>query len=243
MLSERHHKISQSGGGGVESYFRQSFVSLMSAERNTDCDRMVLVSDDLPDVWAKRFEDNGILVKKVNFVNYHMPKSFRWEFAFYKLCALEYMVEQTSYDMIVGTDTDVFFADSLDALWKECAYGLPILLPLSHVPLQDLTRNNIIEDYKKLTGKSKNLIQIGGEFVAGSKQALKRLVCKNQEIYKEIKKSGFDILYRRFTAKKMMPQKEAAARLFNLPKQNKYNFPMLKYYLYRFLQEGCHCFR
>ena len=277
--------------GGVEAYFKQSVISLVSAQRlNRDCDMMVLVSDEVPQKWKEIFEYYNIRIERVPFENYRMPQKFKWEYAFYKLCALEYMVNRTEYDFYIGVDTDVFFTDHLDILWKECKYDTPVLLPLSFLSLSD--RENVIEDYRKLTGIEKNITLIGGEFIAGSREALRKLAEKNTWFYNKIKESNFDIskelgdeailsmscaqmeyasaepyikrywtrtyyradfswkstamwhlpaeknygfllLYRRLTKKGVLPSKEKAAKLFNLPRTQKYNFSMIMYYMYR----------
>lgn len=157
---------------------------------NPDCDVALVTNNPLPVSYAVLFADHGIKVMEAAFDNYHVPDGFMWEYAFYKLKALEYIVNNTDYDCVLGLDSDTYISGSLDELWVECEWGMPLLMPTwasTSVP----TRAHIIEDYKNNWGVNMPIVHYGGEFVAGKRSALCALSKRIDEVYKRIRDQGF----------------------------------------------------
>lgn len=279
----------------MENYLKYCYVSLMSAKiTNPDCEIALVANHPIPDKFEHLFSEHGIKIVSVPFDNYRVPDTFKWELAFYKLKVIEYMAEQAEYDFYLGVDTDTYFSGYLDELWEECSSNLPVLYPLAASP-NEPTRKYIRENYKKIFGKDEPIIQIGGEFLAGSLQAFQKLADQNRFIYNTIREKdfpistdsgdeallsmsasnfsflpalpyvrrywgrkayynvdsawdhipiwhlpaeknyGLDIMYRYIIKKGRLPAPKEAARMFNLPCQNKYSISMIKYYIYRLL--------
>lgn len=176
----------------IDTYLQQSYVSLKSAKlSNPDCEVAIVSNKAIPEKYRDRFQKEGINNIIVPFTNYKMPKSFPWEFAFYKLEVLSYMAD-SDHEYILGVDMDTYFSDDLEALWKECSYHRPIfyILPVSSTTE---TRRNMIKDYQRMSGECIPILHLGGEFIAGSKQALALLSIDLKEMYKKISIGGFRI--------------------------------------------------
>lgn len=179
--------------GGVDNYLKNSFVSLKTAKiMNPECTVAIITNMELPDKYQELFEDNGIETIIVPFDNYRVPKTFKWEYAFYKLKILDYMANEKEYDLFLGVDTDTYFSGSVDLLWDECLFDFPVLYSLS-CTIQEKVRETIISDYAHLFGTRKPVIQYGGEFIAGSKKALKLLSDEVRRVYEEIRRRDFCI--------------------------------------------------
>ncbi len=179
--------------GGVKLYLQNAFVSLTSAKlTNPDCDAVLVVNDKLPDFWEEIFAHSGIQIIEVPFDNYRFPAGFKWEYAFYKLKVLEYMVNNTCYDYFLGVDTDTYFSDELKMLWEECKFDYPLLYSLD-AHIQSPTRSKVIKDYENLYSAYLPIVQIGGEFVAGTKTALSKLSDNIESIYSKIRENNFNI--------------------------------------------------
>lgn len=159
----------------IETYIKNSFVSLMSCKiKNPECDVCLLTSVNLPTNYKKLFDDNNIIIKKIDFDEFNLSKEYTWSLAFFKLKALKYVVENLDYDNYLMLDTDTFTTNSLDDLWLECAYGL-VLYDLDH-RISHPHRMDIYNNSNKYTSPQKPINHYGGEFIAGNKEILGRFV-------------------------------------------------------------------
>lgn len=178
---------------GVDEYIKSSFVSLYSAKStNPDCDVALICNNPLPKYYSELFKKHNISTIIVEFDNYMMPSNFKWEYAFYKLKALQYVVKNTEYDFLLGVDTDAYFTDNLKYLWNECEFNFPLLYVLG-ASMNHPVRMDIMNDYFRLYDKKENILMMGGEFIAGSKVALKALIENIDKTYDLIQKSGYSI--------------------------------------------------
>lgn len=153
---------------------------------------MLITNVELPLFYSQLFEQHNISVKIVPFDKYKVLSTFKWRLAFYKLQALDWVVSNTDFDNYLGVDTDTYFISSLDQLWEECNYNLPILFPQSNNTTNN-TRKAIIEDYTNLFNCHYPIVHYGGEFIAGSKNALTLLVDNLMNVYNVVEKSNFNI--------------------------------------------------
>ncbi len=283
-------------GSDKNNYLKTSYVSLRSAKlSNPDIDVALVTNQPLEPSVDILFKQAGIKVFIVPFLKYRMPKDFQWEYAFYKLQALDYMLTEEEYDDYLALDIDTYIHSDLSEFWKECEYGLPILYPLT-ASGQERDRGRIETDYQKLFEEKKAIPQMGGEFIGGSREALIKLLNEISQIYQKIEESDFNInkllgdeallsiaassiatlsarpfvgrywvrryydadfqcfnipiwhlpseknygLLKAFDIMqkddRLLTQKEAM-RLFNLPKQQKYNLSMLKYYIFKIIHK------
>ena len=179
--------------GGVNSYLKSCYVSLKTAKLLNPQSSVVLVTNKvLPDAFKSLFLSASIEIEYLNLNTYKMPSNFKWEYAFYKLEALAHMVECDKYENILALDTDTYVSGNLDKLWEECKYDVPLLLPLD-VECSSPVRKAIINDYLQLYGEKYPVVQIGGEFIAGSRQTLQIFSNKLLILYQQIRTNGFKI--------------------------------------------------
>lgn len=181
--------------GAAENYLKQSFVSLKSTKiSNPDVEICLVTNQALPKKYEELFVDNGIEIIIVPFDNYRVPQGWRWEYAFYKLKALDYMANEFGADYLLGLDTDTYVPLPLDGFWDECISDVPILLPLPCNSM-DSERRQICIDYEKLTKVTKRefIVQYGGEFLGGSSKALQKLSKEIYSLYVLMKENNFSV--------------------------------------------------
>lgn len=182
-----------------EMYLKNILVALTSAKNKNPKDHVMLITNcPLPKKWSLCFEENQILVKEVSFDNFLIPREFPWSLAFYKLCALKKVVEESMdqkgivYEHILMMDGDTYTVKSYHELFQEAEYGI-LMFPVGH-SFDHSDREAIRKDFFRFYAKEAagtNLVHYGGEFVAGRVEHLQLLLLKCQEIYDKMKESGF----------------------------------------------------
>lgn len=204
----------------IEYYLKNAFVCLKSClEHNTDTDVMLVTNYDMDEEFKGRFLQAGIKICKVPFDKYTYPTDAMWRLAYYKLCALEYVVNELSYDKYINLDTDVYCVDSLDDAWEEMESGI-MLYNVGH-RLSHKDRQDIIEMTEPYFSERRNVVHYGGEIVGGTRQMLADFMEKCHDIYdrtyKTIKDAGIDNLGDEFIlsiAASLTKVREAAPYLF-----------------------------
>lgn len=186
----------QAGNAATEMYLKNIFVALTSAKLYNPNDDVCLVTNcELPADWKERLEAEKILIKLVPFDTFEFPKEFSWALAFYKLCALKAMTEQSGeYAHILLLDADTYTTRSYEELWKEADYGV-LLFPVGH-SFSHPDREAIRRDFVRLfpeESRSRNLVHYGGEFVAGNPGNLKAYLGFCETVYEKIKAEAYKI--------------------------------------------------
>lgn len=173
-------------------YMENIFVSLKSAAlHNPQDDVMLVVNGNVPERFREQFERENIKIKEIPFDRFVMPKSFVWALAFFKLCALSYVVETENYENYLLLDTDTLTVEAYDEMWQECKTGV-ILYPLGH-SYHHHDRERIRTDYERLYEEPLNLVHYGGEYVCGSRRALGRFTDECAAVYARMKEKEFQI--------------------------------------------------
>lgn len=185
-------------GGNVSSktvdiYMKNIYVSLKSAKLHNPQDEVALVTNsDIPPFYRELFAKNDIQLIVIPFEDFVMPAKFVWALAFFKLCALKYVVENLEYEKYLIIDADTVTVASYNELWQECEYGL-MLYNVGH-SIGHRERQFIIRDYEKLYPTEKrNIIHYGGEFIAGTREILKSFIGNAEGVYKKISESDYNI--------------------------------------------------
>ena len=186
------------GGANIQAkksllvYLKNICVSLQSAKINNPMTDVILVSNfKIPEPFCAQLERAGIGMIEIAFSCFNVPSSFVWSLAYFKLCALKYMAENTHYDNILLIDTDTVCMKEFREIWEETESS--ILLYNVHSNYWDDVRQGIVRDYEKLYGEKKNLQHYGGEFVCGNRILLNTFLSKCEAVYEKIKNSGFDM--------------------------------------------------
>lgn len=152
-------------------YLKNSFVSLVSAKRNnSDSDVALIVNFEISKEWHERFKKNNIKIFKTEFKNFLVNKSTKWKGAYFKLEAINYILETQKYEKILLVDTDTIFMKSSNEIFEEAEKY--ILLYDVHYPLYypNMIKSN--QNYRLITDKKSNYIHYGGELICGNKKNL-----------------------------------------------------------------------
>lgn len=173
-------------------YLKNAYVSLKSAKMcNPNTDVVLVINFDMPDCFTKVFLDAGIIVEKCDFHAFRVPDHFKWSLAFYKLCALKFLLENRDYDKILLLDTDTISVHDVDDVWEEAEESL--LLFNVHSLYHNDVRENIRLDYEKFYNERRNLQHYGGEFICGNRANLETFLENCGHVYQAICNSNFDM--------------------------------------------------
>lgn len=176
----------------IDIYMKNAYVSLFSAKEKNPQDEVALLTNcELPSKYKDLFMREKIKIIKIEFNDFVMPKIFVWSLAFFKLCALKYIVNNTNYEKILLLDPDTITVHSYKELWMEADHGL-LLYNLNH-SYEHKDRKIIAQDYQHLYHNDKNLVHYGGEFIGGMNKVLKNFIEECDKVYKIIKENNFDI--------------------------------------------------
>ena len=120
--------------GRLEIYMKNIVVSLVSIKKqNPDDEVMFIVNTEPPrafDKYVRMLEENGIVLRKVEYDCFRFPEDFPWALAAFKLCVLKYLSEQ-KYERAMIIDCDTYTVHPYTELWKEADQGL-MLYNLGH---------------------------------------------------------------------------------------------------------------
>lgn len=207
-----------------DMYLKNIVVSLCSAKLFNPSDEVALITNaHVPDPYEQILINHGVMIIIAPFSYYIMPEKFIWRFAFYKLNALRFLLETTSYKNYLLLDTDTYHVNSLEEFWKECESNRLHMYSTRH-SLNHNVRSMYISDYQKIAecidGDVRDMIdQFGGEFVGCNKFVLKELVHMMDKIYSSYQSLEFQIspqsgdeLFLSIAASQI-PTKEAGAYL------------------------------
>lgn len=171
-------------------YMENIFVSLKSAALHNPNDTvMIVVNEEVPEPYKSLFEEENIKIKKINFDRYVMPQNFVWSLAFFKLCALSYVVEEEDYDNFLLLDADTITMQTYSEMWEECKTGV-MLYPLGH-SYHHHDRERIRSDYQKLYEEDLNVVHYGGEYVCGNRQAMRLFMAECRSVYERMQEKNF----------------------------------------------------
>lgn len=173
----------------INKYLDCCYVALVSAKlRNFEDDIALVCNIQLPEKYILMFKTQNIKIIFKEYDNFQFSKDMKWSLAFYKLCALEYVVKNYIYANYVLVDTDTYFISEFNELWEETKSSI-LLLDLNHSFLNRQNKQMRIE-YYKLYSNYVNFTNYGGEFIAGNRQNLEIFIRTLNEIYSDIINAG-----------------------------------------------------
>ena len=107
-------------------YYKNCLISLISAKKySPKCDIALITNQSVP-IWLDDiFHENGIQIYLCPFENFRFPKGCKWEYAFYKINALEYALS-LEYDQYILVDNDVIFIRNTNEIFEELNYNVPM---------------------------------------------------------------------------------------------------------------------
>lgn len=177
-------------------YLRNSFVSLYSVSKNNNmCECIIVTNNPLRDDYLKLFNDYGIQNIIIPFDQFQVPDTFKWSYAFYKICVLWHLVKEYDYDSYLELDTDTVVTQNLDVMWNDVENTGRLLLYNLCRKFDHPVANMISHDYCKINGLENVFIdQWGGEYVCGTRSVLEYFVDEIQKIYNQHKEKNFLML-------------------------------------------------
>lgn len=174
----------------MDLYMKCCVVALVSLKRNNKQDDVALVTNiDLSEKYREILQQEHVLIIKKEFDDFNFDKDMMWSLAFYKLCALKYVVSELEYDNYLLVDSDTYCIGNLSNLWKECTKKI-LLYDMQH-DLENRQAVTMNLEYYELLGKQEYLTNWGGEFVAGPRLLLKQLISECGAVYTEMRKKNF----------------------------------------------------
>jgi hypothetical protein len=107
---------------GSEVFYRCIVVSLVSAkQKNQNCDAALVTNTAVPEPYAAQLSQAGIRVIACPFDNYRFEADLDWSLAYYKLCAMQYLLETEHYENYLMLDSDTFTQRGYQDIWREAA--------------------------------------------------------------------------------------------------------------------------
>lgn len=170
-------------------YYQNAVVALISAKQyNPECDVALVTNVTVPQKYYQMLDQKDIQIIYEDFDEFTFDDNFEWGLAFYKLCALKKLLRR-NYESYLLLDTDTYIQSSLKDLWDETEENI-LLYDINH----RLSNTNCAEFNKEVemfTNEKKNLVNFGGEFIAGSHKLLNIFINELDNIYNQMKKEKF----------------------------------------------------
>lgn len=166
-------------------YLKNICVALISAKRfNPNIDVALVCNFYPPNPYRNILLDNNILIIQEDFDSYIFDNDYKWGLAFYKLCALEKMIQKHKYDNYVYMDADVIIQNSLDLVFEELQNNI-LLYDINH-GLSVPHYREIIQEFQTF-GISSYITHYGGEFFGASFENAKIFISFCKKIYEKMK--------------------------------------------------------
>ena len=176
---------------GSEVFYRCIVVSLISAkQKNQNCDAALVTNTAVPEPYAAQLSQAGIRVIACPFDNYRFEADLDWSLAYYKLCAMQYLLETEHYENYLMLDSDTFTQRGYQDIWREAAEAV-LLYQVPHAASQPMTAR-ISHTYDELwpEGAPHVLTHFGGEFVAGSTARLQDFMAECRNVFDRMQQTG-----------------------------------------------------
>ncbi len=168
----------------LNTYLKNLCVSLISAKKATPSIDVALVCNiKIPREYEDLLIGNDVLIYTEEFDSFVFDNDYPWCLAYYKLCALEKMVNKYDYDNYIYTDADVFVQNPLDNV---------ILELKDNILLYDINHGLAVHNYRTTVEQFKDfgidslITQYGGEFFGASRKNAKEFITCCKEVYDEM---------------------------------------------------------
>ncbi|MGN0974507.1 MAG: hypothetical protein ACI4OL_00790 [Gemmiger sp.] len=170
---------------GSDVYYRCIVVALCSAkQQNPDCTVALVTNAPVPSPYAGQLERAGVEIWQHPFDCYRVDAALEWSLAFYKLCALEWVLQAKDCDRCALVDVDTYSQYPLDGLWREADEAV-LLYQCPHAAGQPMAAA-ISAGYNALYGGDHVLTHFGGELIAGSRARLAAFAAECAAVYADL---------------------------------------------------------
>ena len=124
---------------GRTVYDRCTVVALCSAKaQNPACTVALLTNAPVPEPFRSQLTQGGVEIWDCPFTTYRVPADTNWALAYYKLCAMAWVLENRNFARAAMLDLDTFTQHPLDDLWRECDEAV-LLYQVPHAASQTMT--------------------------------------------------------------------------------------------------------
>ena len=155
---------------GRTVYDRCTVVALCSAKaQNPACTVALLTNAPVPEPFRSQLTQGGVEIWDCPFTTYRVPADTNWALAYYKLCAMAWVLENRDFARAAMLDLDTFTQRPLDDLWRECDEAV-LLYQVPHAASQTMTAAiSRCFDAVEPDGAPHALTHFGGELVAADR--------------------------------------------------------------------------
>ncbi|MCR5308537.1 MAG: hypothetical protein K6E21_00295 [Bacilli bacterium] len=172
-----------------ESYYKNACVCLISAKlMNPNLDVMFIVNRLVPQKYRDLLEEADIKILNIPFNNFVFQKNYKWNLAFFKLCAFGEALK-LDYDKFVLIDVDTYTSMNLDNVLSELDYSI-LLYDISH-GLNTTNYQEFLKEVYEFQNDLHYITHFGGEFIATNKSNGLDLFEKMVSIYNRMKERNF----------------------------------------------------
>lgn len=179
---------------GAAAYYRCIVVALASArQQNPDCTVALVTNTPVPQPFAAQLADAGVQVWDCPFDRYRVSADTPWSLAFYKLCALEWVLEHRDWDRALMLDVDTVSQHPYTDLWREADEAV-MMYQVPHAASQPMAAA-ISAAYDQLCPDTAPhlLTHFGGELVCGSRARLEDFMPLCRAVFDEMQRSGIAV--------------------------------------------------
>ncbi len=173
----------------TDVYWKNAVVALYSVKIiHPECDVALVTNVDVPDTYKKTLQKMEIIIFNEPFDEFLFDENQTWGLAFYKLCAMKKMLNR-EYRKYIMLDTDCYMQGRMDDLFTELEYNLMLLC--RNTRLTNKTEIKMDKEIETYLGSKRPIAKWGGEFIAGNKELLVKLLNECDQIYSEMKEQMF----------------------------------------------------
>ena len=167
---------------GGDLYDRCIVVALCSAKlQNPDAEVALITNTPVPGPFAGQLAKGGVVVWECPFDSYRVDAALEWSLAFYKLCAMDWALQNKDYAHYLMIDVDTYTQYPYTDLWREADEAV-LLYQVPHAASQPMAAA-ISANYNTLYGGAHILTHFGGELIAGSRARLLAFMAECRAVY------------------------------------------------------------
>ena len=124
---------------GRTVYDRCTVTALCSAKaQNPACTVALLTNAPVPEPFCSQLTGGGVEIWDCPFTAYRVPADTNWALAYYKLCAMAWVLAHRDFARACMIDLDTYTQHPLDDLWRECDEAV-LLYQVPHAASQTMT--------------------------------------------------------------------------------------------------------
>lgn len=176
---------------GRAAYDRCTVVALCSAKAcNPGCTVALVTNAPPPPPYLGQLTAAGVEIWDCPFDTYRVPAETNWALAYYKLCAMDWVLAHRTFARAAMVDLDTYTQYPLDDLWREADEAV-LLYQVPHAAGQSMARAiSSVYDAVYPGEPPHVLTHFGGELVAGSYRRLQDFLALCRTYFDRMQAAG-----------------------------------------------------